>query len=475
MDAPLSVDKVRFLLFSFKEKLWIKPLGFCLLSLLAVFAAKIVDGTSLAEHLPKIEPDSVKTLLSIMASSMMVIATFSAGAMVNAYASASQSSTPRSLGLIISDDVSQNALSTFVGAFIYSAVALTAMSQEFYAQAGVFLLFCITCLAFAIVILTFIRWVDSVARLGRVESTTLKVEEATQRAIEQRIKTPCLGAIPASDIKEQGSFAVQTSEVGYIQLIDLAKIQEWANNNDLFVNIAMLPGEFVTPEKNIAYVNKNIDCEGLISAFSIRSSRSFEADPRFGFIVLAEIASRALSPSVNDHGTAIGIVSSITRLMLLWSKSNKSADNNEGRASNHNKAAKSSDDNTCEQPNHEEPHDEKPHHDNPHYEKPKYDRISVPKISIHDIFDDAYTSIARDGAGNIEVAIRIQKSLQTLSACFEKLKKDTGSELASDFSNVANDFATQSFKRSEQQLCFEQDKTRLEKIYRGNSQSANDR
>ena len=115
------------------------------------------------------------------------------------------------------------------------------------------------------------------------------------------------------------------------------------------------------------------------------------------------------------------------------------------------------------------PHYEKPHNDNPHYEKPKYDRISVPKISIHDIFDDAYTSIARDGAGNIEVAIRIQKSLQTLFACFEKLKQDTGSELASDFSKVANDFATQSFKRSEQQLCFEQDKARLEKIYRGNS------
>jgi uncharacterized membrane protein len=471
MDAPLSVDKIRFLLFSFKEKLWIKPLGFCLLSLLAVFAAKIVDGTSLAEHLPKIEPDSVKTLLSIMASSMMVIATFSAGAMVNAYASASQSSTPRSLGLIISDDVSQNALSTFVGAFIYSAVALTAMSQGFYEQAGVFLLFCITCLAFAVVILTFIRWVDSVARLGRVESTTLKVEEATQRAIEQRIKAPCLGAISASDIKEQGSFAVQTTEIGYIQLIDLARIQDWAKNNDVFINIAMLPGEFVTPEKNIAFVNKDVGCEGLISAFSISSSRSFEADPRFGFIVLAEIASRALSPSVNDHGTAIGIISSITRLILLWSKPNNNADNTnqDGRATDHNKAAKNSEDKTCEQPNYD-----KPHNDEPHYEKPKYDRISVPKISIYDIFDDAYTSIARDGAGNIEVAIRIQKSLQTISACFDIVKKNSGSELASDFSKMANDFAKQSFKRSEQQLSFDRDKARLEKIYNGNSQNSND-
>ncbi|MAI64291.1 MAG: hypothetical protein CL600_05355 [Alteromonas sp.] len=428
MDTPLSVDKVRFLLFSFKEKLWIKPLGFCVLSLLAVFAAKIVDGTSLAEHIPKIEPDSVTTLLSIMASSMMVIATFSAGTMVNAYASASQSSTPRCLGLTISDDVSQNALSTFVGAFIYSAVALTAMSQKFYEEAGVFFLFCITCLAFAIVILTFIRWVDSVARLGRVESTMLKVESATERAIKQRIETPCLGAVPASEISEQGSYAVQSNEVGYIQLIDIAKIQEWASDNNVFVNIAMLPGEFVTPDKNIAFVNKDVDAEVIKSAFSISTSRSFEADPRFGFIVLAEIASRALSPSVNDHGTAIGTISSITRLLLLWSKVNV--------ASNENKEQQ------------------------PDYEV-KYSCISVPEISVKDIFDDAYTSISRDGADNIEVAIRIQKSLQTLAKCFE----NNDSHVAEDFKTNAKHFAKLSFERSKQQLNFEPDIERLEKVF----------
>ena len=175
MEAPITVDRLRFLLYSVKEKLWVKPLGFCLLSIFAVFVAKVADGTSLAEHIPEIKPESVETLLSIMASSMMVIATFSAGTMVNAYASASQSSTPRSLSLIISDDVSQNALSVFIGAFIYSAVALTAMTQAFFDEAGLFILFCLTCLAFSIVILTFIRWVDSVARLGRVGSTLLKV------------------------------------------------------------------------------------------------------------------------------------------------------------------------------------------------------------------------------------------------------------------------------------------------------------
>ena len=28
---------------------------------------------------------------------------------------------------------------------------------------------------------------------------------------------------------------------GYIQLIDIAKLQHWANKNDGFINVAMLP------------------------------------------------------------------------------------------------------------------------------------------------------------------------------------------------------------------------------------------
>lgn len=427
MEAPITVDRLRFLIFNVKEKLWVKPLGFCLLSILVVFLAKVADGTSLAEHIPEMKPESVETLLSIMASSMMVIATFSAGTMVNAYASASQTSTPRSLSLIISDDVSQNALSVFIGAFIYSAVALTAMTQAFFNEAGLFILFCLTCLVFAIVILTFIRWVDSVARLGRVGSTVLKVEKATQRAIEKRIKTPCLGAIPQTNIKEQGSHPIFSQRVGYIQLIDIARIHKWAIENDAFVNVNLLPGEFVTPDKVLAYVNKKDELDDIEQAYTISEERSFEADPRFGFVVLAEIASRALSPAVNDHGTAISIIGSVTRLLLLWKTSPSAPMEKNVQKS----------------------------------EEYQYDRVSVPELSIHDLFDDAYTSISRDGAANIEVAIHIQKSLGAIINCFDK---------DSEFKASARSFAKQSFHRSEQTLAFSDDIERLRKCFNRSSE-----
>lgn len=422
MESPITIDKLRFLVYRFKEKLWLKPLIFCVLSIAAVFAAKIADGTSMAEHIPEVKAESVETLLSIMASSMMVIATFSAGTMVNAYTSASRSSTPRSLNLIISDDVSQNALSVFIGAFIYSAVALTAMNNAFFGKSGVFLLFSLTCLAFTAVILTFIRWVDSVARLGRVGSTIQKVEYATERAINNRISQPCLGGVPANCAAVQGTHPIYSERVGYIQLIDMAKLQYLASEEDIFINVTMLPGEFVTPDKPIAFVTQPIETEKIACAVNISDARSFEADPRFGFIVLAEIASRALSLSVNDHGTAIRILSSITRLMLLWTNSA-----NDDATAKNNKISV------------------------------KYDRVSVPQLCVDDLFDDAFTSIARDGAKNIEVAIRTIKSLKTIEHCFGNKNID--------FKHAAAKYCDLSYERSKEAMSFEHDLSRLKTTY----------
>jgi uncharacterized membrane protein len=113
----------------------------------------------------------------------------------------------------------------------------------------------------------------------------------------------------------------------------------------------------------------------ILKAFLVNNNRTFEADPRFGLIVLSEIAARALSPGVNDPGTAIVIIGRFVRLFAGWS----------------------------------EPPDE----DEKVVEK--FDRVIVPALSLADMFGDAFTAVARDGAGSVEVGIRLQKAFAALS------------------------------------------------------------
>ncbi len=380
------VDRLRFLSKRLSERLWVRPLAVCLLSIGAVFLTTIADFTIVGQEFPDINPDSIKTLLTILGSSMLVIATFTVASMVAAYASASSSATPRSFVLVVADDVSQNALSTFIGAFIFSVVALTAVENEYFEPAGRVALFGLTVIVFALVVLTFVRWVDRIARLGRIGSSIEKVEDAASAALRRRKVAPTMRGMPARRHLPQGR-AVYAPSVGYVQRVDVARLQRWADQAQGWVSVAVLPGAFATPARPVAYVGTDsgapavLDDDAIVGAFVVGRERLFDDDPRFGLVVLAEIADKALSPGINDSGTAIAIIGTLTRLFVQWAEPGEA-------------------------------------------DSILYERVEVPELSMRDMFDDAFTPIARDGAAAIEVAVRLQKSLAALAAHGDAAMRD---------------------------------------------------
>jgi uncharacterized membrane protein len=379
------IDRLRFLLNRLLERLWFKPLLMCLLSLFGAFVAKAAEALPQASVLPPVSLDSVETLLQIQASSMLVIATFAVGSMVASYASASTTATPRSFPLVVSDDVSQNALSIFIGAFIFSLVSLVFLQNGFYAEAGRFALLALTIVIFAIVVLTFVRWVDRIARLGRLGKTIETVEAAAARSLSRRRAVPRLGGVPIRDPETPGR-EIRSDSVGYIQRIDIDRLQRLAEESDRRIVLRAMPGAFAAPDLVLAVLpaadrpaedaDEDATALEIARAFRIGAARTFDEDPRFGIIALAEIAGRALSPAVNDPGTAIGITGSMVRLFADW-------------------AAPREDDETPSEP---------------------FDRIEVPELKADDLFDDAFTAIARDGAGSVEVSVRLQKALASLAS-----------------------------------------------------------
>jgi len=384
-------DHLSFVIKRLHERLWIKPLIVCGLSIGAVFLANLMDTTELGRSLPEITEESTETLLKIMASNMLMMATFAVASMVAAYASASRTATPRAFPLILGDDVSQNALSVFIGAFIYSVVALVALMNGLSGEkGGQFFVFSLTMVVFAVIIFTFIRWVDSIARLGRVQQTIDKVEEAAAEAIQKRQSAPRCGGV-AVFTPPDGSRAVYGTGIGYLQGIDAAALQALAVESQLRIVVAVLPGAFCTPNRPVAWIIREAsgsvsekDAEEIAAAFVIGRARVFEQDPRFGLVVLSEIASRALSPAVNDPGTAISVTGTLVRLFVMW--------NDGGKASGGATV--------------------------------RFDRVAMPELSMADLFDDAFSGIARDGAGHIEVVVRLLKALEVLAAVGDTSMRD---------------------------------------------------
>ncbi|MGV3742349.1 MAG: DUF2254 domain-containing protein [Burkholderiaceae bacterium] len=374
-------EKIRLYLAELRERLWVKPLLACLLSIAAALIADRLDNLwFLGDGVPNITQDSAEDLLKIIAASMLVIATFAVASMVSAYASTGSNATPRAFPLIIADDVSQNALSTFVGAFIFSIVALTALMNNYYGKTGRFTLFVLAMLVLGFVIITFVRWVDRIARLGRLGAIIDKVEAATATSLKRRRRAPRLRGMPVQALTGT-EIAIHAEAVGYVQHIDMKALQKCAEAMQTRIVVSALPGTFTAPGRALAYLRassgdfEEADFQRIAKAFTIRDDRRFDDDPRFGLVVLSEIASRALSPAVNDPGTAIDIIGTYIRLFAQWAKP---LEKNEEDAAHH-------------------------------------ERVEVPLISERDMCDDAFSAIARDGAGIVEVGIRLLKGLDSLT------------------------------------------------------------
>jgi uncharacterized membrane protein len=318
---------------------------------------------------------AVGSLLTVLASSLLSVTTFTLGAMVSSYNSAA-AATPRATPLIIGDPTSQNVLSVFVGAFVFSIVGLVLLQTGVYGGSGRVVLFAATILVLGIVVAALLRWIHRVSHLGLLSDSIDLVEETALAALNKRIARPNFGARPPAAAIGV-AMEIYPDEVGYVRHVDMAKLQELAEAHDFVVHLRVAPGSFVAPSIPLAAIVGPAPKDAplkLAKAFEIGVRRNFDEDVRFGFLVLSEIASKALSPAINDPGTALDILVRASRLLEAWAR----------------------------RPGTDEP--------------PAYDRIHAPEIATDDLFDDAFDAIERDGAGLVEVALRVQLALTILAS-----------------------------------------------------------
>ncbi len=203
-------DRWQWLLERLSRKLWVRA---SLLSVLAIAAALI--AITLKPYIPEslsasIGADAVDHILTIIASSMLAVTTFSLGTMVSAYTAASNSATPRAATLLIEDRTSQNVLATFIGAFLYSLVGIVVLRTGAYGASGRVVLFVVTIAVIVLIVITLIRWIEHLTTLGRVSDTASRVEHATMAAIRLHLKDRHLGCRELPELDQWRTFKTHT-------------------------------------------------------------------------------------------------------------------------------------------------------------------------------------------------------------------------------------------------------------------------
>ncbi|MGC6248316.1 DUF2254 domain-containing protein [Bisgaard Taxon 45] len=355
------------------NKLWVTATSWALFTVIFVLSLRLGARTLEVASLPDIKQETLESLLNVIASSMLAVTTFSLSVMVSAFASASSGATPRATDLVMGDSTTRTAITSFICAFIYAIIAKTALGMAFYAQNGRFILFISTVAVLLYLIITLIRWVYTLSQLGRLGNTLEKIEQVTGNALQHYRHSPQMNAVsmrqPSAAAKK-----VVAKKSGYLTHIDMQGLQKKAQALEGYIHIYVRPGVLISPDTVICALEteQDVEEETLRQCFVLAKERTYEQDPNWGFIVLSEAAQRALSPAVNDPGTAINIM---TMMMTLFVRVPESK----------------AEEQTVE-----------------------YDRLSIVELDCAEWIRDAFAPISRDGAGILEVNLVMQKVLASI-------------------------------------------------------------
>lgn len=382
---------------------------------IAVLADNLID------HLWGIDipRETLVNLFTILASTMLSVATFSVSAVASAFGAVGTSASPRATRIVMSDSGVQSTLAAFLATFIYAVVAITSLSALQFHPAGRFLLFTGFVILVSWVLVAFVTWVDRVSRLGKMATTLDSVTAAARTTLSNQDISGTLGGLCSDDTPPpENAQAIRFDRFGYVQHVDMAKLQTLCEEWDAKIWLNIRAGSNVARRESIGCISTNQPLEQesltkILRCIAVGSERSYDTDPRFVMIILAEIADRALSPAVNDPGTAISILAHQVELFHLWAETDIAASKVE----------------------------------------PQFDRIYVPPIRAADLIEDAFGPTARDGAGMIEVCIRLQKALRSIMHTdHEKLR-----DAAAEFRRIANEMA-------QQQLPVENQKSKIDEL-----------
>ncbi len=264
------------------------------------------------------DPSTTLTLLGTLASSMFTLIVFVCSALLITVQLASAQLTPRIIGLVLRNPVTKLSLALFVFTFTFTLGALVRIKggvPPLTAYVAVYS--CLVSLG------VFLYLVDSVCRALR-PSGALGLAARLGREVIETVYPRRLSESqdtipePAGVLDGEPRCTILNLREGVVLAFDLEGLVSLAQRADCVIEMVPQVGDFLAADQPLFRIFGD---GALPSAAALRQSvavgpeRTLQQDPAFVFRIMVDIASKGLSPAINDPTTAVLAIDQIQNLL----------------------------------------------------------------------------------------------------------------------------------------------------------------
>lgn len=310
---PFAVTK---LLTRLRDLFWAMPAAMVFGAALLAIALISIDRSGL---LPEVirdsvwlyhgSPDGARSLLGMVAASMLGVAGTVFSITIAALSLAAGQMGPRLLQNFTRDRGNQFTLGAFLGTFVFALLVMRSVDSRdtsvFVPQLSLAVAIVMTFVCVA----TLVYFVGHMASRINVDTVVELVGDDFYLAVQRLMQAE---AAPAAidDVDWRLSTEVRHSASGYLQHLDTDLLATFASEHGSALKLLVRPGDFVFPGAPVALMCPAVEgAERTLSqALALGALRGSLDDLEDAIKRLVEVAVRALSPGINDPNTAVSVL-----------------------------------------------------------------------------------------------------------------------------------------------------------------------
>jgi uncharacterized membrane protein len=302
--------------FYVQHAIWIFPLLGMMAALGLVQLLHWIDRQ--AGWVSDISPDTARALLGTMAASMFTFVVFVSSALLVAVQLASAQLTPRVIALVFRDQVTRWSLTVFVFTFTLCLATLVRITTSVPLLTAY-----VAAYGSLVSLAVFLYLIDHVGHMVRPSGALRTVAILGREVIERVYPRYLTDPRPTSreTAKEDGAREptrlIESPGDGVIQAFDTEGLVSLARRADCVIELVPQVGDSIAAGDPLFQVlgGAGLSADTLCQSIALGDERTFEQDPLFAFRILVDIASKGLSPGINDPTTAVLAIDQIHHLL----------------------------------------------------------------------------------------------------------------------------------------------------------------
>ncbi|SRX55426.1 DUF2254 domain-containing protein [Aequorivita sp. CIP111184] len=262
--------------------------------------------------------DTALTVLSACLGGLISLMVFSFSMVMLLLSQASNNYSPRLLPGLISDKRHQLILGVYMATILYNIFTLFSIepSEKKYTLPGFSVLlgigFTILCLA------AFIYFIHNISQSIQINNILDNIFQSAEKRLQKLIESEdsANNDFPNTD----NWYEYKAGRSGYFQNISIMNILNICEEEKTKIYLTVPKGFFVLKNSVFIKSEKKLDekiVDSIISNISFARGELIEDNYILAFKQITEIAVKAMSPGINDPGTAINAIDYLTDLFAL--------------------------------------------------------------------------------------------------------------------------------------------------------------